>query len=60
MFLESKVRPVRRADNLGSICEPILHNVRSLTSQNPMCLQGLDSYILRNMSFLLTVLELQL
>jgi hypothetical protein len=25
MFLESKVRPVRRADNLAAICEPIVY-----------------------------------
>jgi hypothetical protein len=25
MFLESKVRPVRRADNLVTICEPIVY-----------------------------------
>jgi hypothetical protein len=27
MFLGSKVRPVRRADNLAAICEPIVYTV---------------------------------
>jgi hypothetical protein len=27
MFLGSKVRPVRRADNLTAICEPIVLNI---------------------------------
>jgi hypothetical protein len=33
IFLGSKVRPVRRADNLTTICEPIVDNVGSLTPQ---------------------------
>jgi hypothetical protein len=24
MFLESKVRPIRKADNLAAICEPVV------------------------------------
>jgi hypothetical protein len=39
MFLGNKVRPVRRADNLTTIYEP--ENVGSLTSHNPIGLQGL-------------------
>jgi hypothetical protein len=27
MFLGSKVRPVRRADNLTAICEPIVYQM---------------------------------
>jgi hypothetical protein len=27
MFLESKVRPVRKADNLTAICEPIVYTL---------------------------------
>jgi hypothetical protein len=38
MFLGSKVRRVRKADNLGADC---LDNVGSLTSHNPIGLQGL-------------------
>jgi hypothetical protein len=38
MFLGSKVRRVRRADNLTAICEPI---VGSLTSHNSIGLQDL-------------------
>jgi hypothetical protein len=41
MFLGSKVRLVRKADNLTAIYEPILDNVGSLTSHNPIGLQGL-------------------
>jgi hypothetical protein len=41
MFLGSKVRPVRRADNLTAICEPIVWTLGSLTSHNPICLHGL-------------------
>jgi hypothetical protein len=42
MFLGSKVHPVRRADNLTAICEPIvLDNMGSLTSHNPIGLHGL-------------------
>jgi hypothetical protein len=42
MFLGCKVRRVRRADNLTIICEPnCLANVGSLTSHNPIGLQGL-------------------
>jgi hypothetical protein len=42
MFLGSKVRPVRRTDNLTTICEPFcLDNVGSLISHNPIGLQGL-------------------
>jgi hypothetical protein len=38
----SKVRWVRRADNLTAICDPIvLDNVGFLTSHNPIGLQGL-------------------
>jgi hypothetical protein len=47
MFLGSKVRRVRKADNLTVIYEPIvLDNVGSLTSHNPIDLQGLlrDSF----------------
>jgi hypothetical protein len=37
MFQGSRSWPVRRADNLADICEPIvLDNVRSLTSHNPV------------------------
>jgi hypothetical protein len=39
MFLGSKVRRVRKADNLTTIYEPIV--VGSLTSHNPIGLQGL-------------------
>jgi hypothetical protein len=35
MFLGSKVRPVRRADNLTFICADCLDNVGSLTSNSP-------------------------
>jgi hypothetical protein len=38
MFLGSKVRQVRKADNLSAI---YLDNVGSLTSHNPIGLQGL-------------------
>jgi hypothetical protein len=41
MFLEIKVRRVRRPDNLTAICEPTVDNVGSLTSHNPIGLQGL-------------------
>jgi hypothetical protein len=42
MFLESKVRRVRKTDNLTAIYEPIvLDNVGSLTSHNPIGIQGL-------------------
>jgi hypothetical protein len=44
MFLESKVRPVRGADNLISyrhLWADYLENVGSLTSHNPIGLQGL-------------------
>jgi hypothetical protein len=34
MFLGSKVRRVRKADNFTAICEPTLDNVESLTSQS--------------------------
>jgi hypothetical protein len=41
-FLGSKVRLVRRVDNLITICEAdCLDNVGSLTSHNPIGLQGL-------------------
>jgi hypothetical protein len=45
MFLGSKVRLVRRADNLTADC---LDNVGFLTSHNPIGLQGLlrDSFTL--------------
>jgi hypothetical protein len=36
MFLGSKARPVRRADNLTAICEAIVY-----TSDNPIGLHGL-------------------
>jgi hypothetical protein len=43
--MKSRVRPVRRADSLTAICEPIvlesLDNVGSLTSHNRIGLQGL-------------------
>jgi hypothetical protein len=38
MFLPSKVRSVRKADNLAAEC---LDNVGSLTSHNPTGLHGL-------------------
>jgi hypothetical protein len=42
IFLGSKVRSVRRADNLTSICKPIVYdNVGSLTSHSPIGLQSL-------------------
>jgi hypothetical protein len=41
MFLESKVRRVRRADKLTAICELCLDNVGSLTFQNLLGLKGL-------------------
>jgi hypothetical protein len=41
MFLGSKVRLVRRADNLTAIYEPTVDDVVSLTSHNPIGLQGL-------------------
>jgi hypothetical protein len=41
MFLGSKVWPMRRADNLTTICADCLDNVGSLTSHNPIGLQGL-------------------
>jgi hypothetical protein len=42
MFLGSKVRRVRKADNLTAIYEQIcLDNVGSLTPHNPIGLQGL-------------------
>jgi hypothetical protein len=41
MFVESKVLPVRRADNLITIRADCLDNVGSLTSHNPIGLQGL-------------------
>jgi hypothetical protein len=42
MFLRSKARAVRTADNLTAIYEPIcLDNVGSLTSHNPVGLHGL-------------------
>jgi hypothetical protein len=41
MFLWSKAWPVRRADNLTAICEPIVFNVGSLTCQNPYFLLSL-------------------
>jgi hypothetical protein len=40
MFLGSKVRRVRGAGKLTAICEPTV-NVGSLTSHNPIGLQGL-------------------
>jgi hypothetical protein len=46
MFLGSKVRLVRKADRLTAISEPSVYNVGSLTSHNPIGLQGLlrDSF----------------
>jgi hypothetical protein len=42
MFLGSRARPVRRADNLTAMCEPnCLDNVGPLTSHNPIDLHGL-------------------
>jgi hypothetical protein len=49
MFLGSKVQLVRKADNLTAIYElDCLDNVGSLTSHNPIGLQGLlrDSFTL--------------
>jgi hypothetical protein len=48
MFLGSKVRLVRRAGNLTTIWADCLDNVGSLTSHNPIGLQGLlrDSFTL--------------
>jgi hypothetical protein len=37
----SKVRLVRKSDKLTAIYEPTLDNVGSLTSHNPIGLQGL-------------------
>jgi hypothetical protein len=41
MFLGSKVWRVRSADNLTTISADCLDNVGSLTSHNPIGLQGL-------------------
>jgi hypothetical protein len=41
IFLGSKVRRVRRADNLTTIWADCLDNVGYLTSHNPIGLQGL-------------------
>jgi hypothetical protein len=41
MFLWSKVRRVRRSDNLTTIRADFLYNVGFLTSHNPIGLQGL-------------------
>jgi hypothetical protein len=41
MFLGSKVLRVFGADNLTTICADCLDNVGSLTSHNPIDLQGL-------------------
>jgi hypothetical protein len=42
MFLSSRARPVRRADNITANREPdCLNNVGSLTSHNPIGLHGL-------------------
>jgi hypothetical protein len=51
MFLGSKVRLVRKADNLTADC---LDNVGSLTSHSPIGLHGLlrDSFTLLLLSFL--------
>jgi hypothetical protein len=41
MFLGSKVRLVRKNDNLATICELFVYdNVGSLTSHNPIDLKG--------------------
>jgi hypothetical protein len=36
-----KGRPAHKADNLTSICEPIVKNVGASTSHNPIGLHGL-------------------
>jgi hypothetical protein len=41
IMLGSKVRPVRRADNLAAMSTDCLDNVGSLTSHNPIGLHGL-------------------
>jgi hypothetical protein len=41
MFLVSKVRRLCKADSLTAIYEPCVDNVGSLTSHNPIGLQGL-------------------
>jgi hypothetical protein len=41
MFLGSKVRRVRNADNLTTICGRLSNNVGSLISRNPIGLQDL-------------------
>jgi hypothetical protein len=41
VFLGSKVRQVRKADNLTTIWADCLDNVGSLTSHNPIGLHGL-------------------
>jgi hypothetical protein len=41
MFLRSRARRARKADNLTAICEPIVGSVGSSTSHNPIGLHGL-------------------
>jgi hypothetical protein len=41
MFLGSEARPVRRADNLTAIREPIIYPIWDPTFHNPIGLQGL-------------------
>jgi hypothetical protein len=42
MFLQNRARPVRKADNLTAMCEPI----GSLTSHNPTGLHGVTGIAL--------------
>jgi hypothetical protein len=41
MFLGSRAWPVHKADNLTTICEPVLDTVGSLTSHNTIGVHGL-------------------
>jgi hypothetical protein len=55
MILRNEVRPVRRADKLAAICEPIvLDSVGSLTSHNPI---GLHVLLRGQLYFFFTLLQ---
>jgi hypothetical protein len=47
MFLGNKVRPVRRADNLATICEPIVLNI-SQPYRPPLPVKGQRYFLLQN------------
>jgi hypothetical protein len=56
MFLRSRARPVRKADNLSLLRADCLDNVGSLTSHNPLGLHGL---LQRELCFTLCALGVQ-